>query len=47
LIDELDRKEKRRHVSLEQPLYFPTFYWVLFVGVLASEWTLRKRYQLR
>ena len=27
LIGELDRKERRRHVSLEQPLYFPGAFW--------------------
>ena len=47
LIGELDRKEKRRHVSLEQPLYFPRLFWVVFVGVLTTEWALRRRFQLR
>lgn len=47
LIDSLDRKEKRRHVSLEQPLYFPRVFWLMFVGVLAAEWILRRRFQLR
>ena len=47
LLGELDRKEKRRHVSLEQPLYFPRLFWCLFVGILATEWVLRRRFQLR
>ena len=47
LIDELNRKERRRHVSLEQRLYWSPGFWLLFVGVLAGEWVLRKRYQLR
>jgi uncharacterized membrane protein len=47
LIEELDRKEQRRRVAVEQPLYWPPVYWGLFVGVLAAEWVLRKRYQLR
>ena len=47
LIGELDRKERRRHVSMEQPVYFPGPFWVLFVGVLATEWILRRRFQLR
>ena len=47
MIGELDRKEKRRHVSLEQPLYFPRLFWVVFVGVLTTEWVLRRRFQLR
>jgi len=47
LIGNLDRKEKRRHVALEQPLYFPEVFWVLFVGALATEWIMRRRFQLR
>ncbi len=47
LIAELDRKERRRHVSLEQPLYAPGLFWALFVGVLTTEWALRRRLQLR
>jgi uncharacterized membrane protein len=47
LIGELDRKERRRHVSLEQPLSFPGPFWVLFLGVLATEWILRRRSRLR
>ncbi|MHB1556144.1 MAG: glutamine amidotransferase [Isosphaeraceae bacterium] len=47
LLGELDRRERRRHVSLEQPLYFPAFYWALVVGLLTTEWTLRRRFQLR
>jgi uncharacterized membrane protein len=46
LIEELDRKEQRRRVALEQPLYFPLAYWALFAGLLSLEWFLRKRYQL-
>jgi uncharacterized membrane protein len=46
-IESLDRAEKRRHVSLEQPLYFPRIFWLLFVGVLTTEWVLRRRYQLK
>ena len=47
LIAELDRNEQRRHVSLEQPLYEPRLFWILFVGVLTTEWALRRRLQLR
>jgi uncharacterized membrane protein len=47
LIEELDRQEKRRHVSLEQPLFFPRLFWIVFVSVLATEWVLRRRFQLR
>jgi uncharacterized membrane protein len=44
---DLVRKENRRHVSVEQPLYSPRLFWILFVGVLAAEWVLRRRAQLR
>jgi hypothetical protein len=47
LVEDLDRKERRRRVYLEQRLYFPPLYWALVVGVLGLEWGLRKRYQLR
>jgi uncharacterized membrane protein len=47
LIEELDHKERQRHVAVEQPLYWPPLYWSLFVGALAAEWLLRKRGQLR
>jgi uncharacterized membrane protein len=47
LVDELSRADQRRRVTLEQPLYWPAPYWLLFVGLLTTEWVLRKRYQLR
>jgi len=47
LIADLDRRERRSRVSLEQPLYWPGLYWGLFVAVLTAEWSLRKRFQLR
>lgn len=47
LIEELQRKEEKRRVHLEQPLYFPAVFWVVFVAVLVTEWALRKRYRLR
>jgi len=47
LVDDLDRRERRSRVALEQPLSWPAPYWGLFVAVLSAEWALRKRYQLR
>lgn len=47
VIEEFQRKEQKRRVYLEQPLYFPAVFWALFVGALVYEWGLRKRYQLR
>jgi uncharacterized membrane protein len=43
----LDREVRKRRIALEQPLYWPGLYWLLFVGLLAAEWGLRRRYQLR
>ena len=47
LLDELDRKAQRRRVALEQPLSWPLPFWAAFVGLLAAEWVVRKRCQLR
>jgi hypothetical protein len=47
LVTDLDRRERRSRVALEQPLSWPGPYWALFVAALTAEWTLRKRYQLR
>ena len=47
LVNDLDRRERRSRVALEQPLSWPAPYWGLFVAVLTAEWALRKRYQLR
>jgi uncharacterized membrane protein len=47
LLDELDRKAQRRRVALEQPMSWPAPFWVAFVGLLAAEWVIRKRCQLR
>jgi len=47
LIDQLDRAQRKRRIAVQQPLYSPPLCWVLFVGVLTTEWILRKRFQLR
>jgi len=47
LVNELDRREQRSRIALEQPLSWPGPYWGLFVAALTTEWALRKRYQLR
>jgi uncharacterized membrane protein len=47
LVEELDRKEQRRHIVLEQPLYNRPLGWLLFVTLIGGEWLLRKRSQLR
>jgi hypothetical protein len=47
LIDQLDRRQQKKTVYLEQPLYWPPGFWVLFVVVLTTEWIFRKKYQLR
>lgn len=47
LIDQLDRHQRKKTITIEWPLYWPPGFWLLFVGVLTTEWVLRKRYQLR
>ncbi len=45
--EQLKRIYKQEIVQIEVPLAWPPLLWVLFVGALASEWLLRRRYQLR
>jgi uncharacterized membrane protein len=47
LIDQLDRTQRKRRVYLERPLFWPPLFWTLFVGLLTTEWILRRRFQLR
>jgi hypothetical protein len=47
LLADLNRQEQKRRVTYETPLYWPRFFWPVFVAVLTTEWVLRKRYQLR
>jgi len=47
LIDQLDRTIQQNKKLVEQPLFWPGWYWALFVGVLSVEWALRRRFQLR
>jgi uncharacterized membrane protein len=47
LIEQLDRREKKRGVLLERRLYWPPLFWLLFVGLVTTEWFLRRRFQLR
>ncbi len=47
LIDQLDRTEQKRRVRFETPLAVPVPLWFFFVGVLTTEWVLRRRFQLR
>lgn len=47
LIESLEQKQQKRHVELEVPLFWPPAFWVLFVVALSTEWTLRRRYQLK
>lgn len=47
LIEQVQQKEMKRRVFMEQPLYWPPLFWLVLVGALAGEWVLRKKYQLR
>lgn len=46
-IDDLNRAQERRMVWMEQPLFWPALFWLLFVATLTTEWFLRKRFFLR
>jgi uncharacterized membrane protein len=47
LVDQLDRAQREKTVYLEGKLYWPPAFWAMFVGVLVTEWVLRRRFQLR
>ena len=47
LIDQLDRTQRKKRVYMEKPLFWPPLFWVLFVGLLTTEWVLRRRFLLR
>ncbi len=47
LLDQLNRAARKKRVYTEQPLYSPFWLWTAFVGVLTTEWVLRRRFQLR
>ncbi len=47
LIDQLDRTQRKKRVYLERPLFWPPLFWLLFVGLLTTEWVLRRRFLLR
>ena len=46
-VQQLDRSQRKKTVFVEQRLYWPPGFWVLLVGMLTTEWILRRRYQLR
>jgi hypothetical protein len=46
-VDQLDRTQRKKRLYFEEPLYWPPLFWMIFVGVLTTEWLLRKRFQLR
>ena len=47
LVDQLDRRERKRRVQFERQLAPPVPLWFLFVGLVTTEWVLRRRFQLR
>jgi hypothetical protein len=47
LIEQLDHSQRKKTVFVEQRLYWPPGLWTLFVGILTTEWVLRRKYQLR
>jgi uncharacterized membrane protein len=47
LMDDLDRKQRKRTETIERPLFWPPGFWLLFVAALTTEWVLRRKWQLR
>ncbi|MEN6448935.1 MAG: glutamine amidotransferase [Thermoguttaceae bacterium] len=47
LIDQLDRTQRKKTVVVEHYLYWPPGVWPLLVGLLTTEWFLRRKYHLR
>jgi uncharacterized membrane protein len=47
LLDLLDQSVRTHHVRLERRLFHPALFWGLFLGLIGTEWFLRKRYHLR
>ncbi len=47
LTEQFDRSVRSRRVVVERRLYWPPLFWTLFLGVITTEWVLRKRFQLR
>jgi uncharacterized membrane protein len=47
LLDQLRRTQQSRLVQYEIKLYWPPAMWLAFVGVLTTEWILRRKYMLR
>ena len=47
LIDQLNRDVMKRKEIVQISLAPPFMFWVMFVGLLTAEWTLRRRYHLR
>ena len=47
LIEQLDSTLRKRTEPKKIELYWPTFFWMFFVGVVTIEWVLRRRFQLR
>lgn len=47
LFDSLVREQRQRRVLMEQPLAIPPLFWVLCIGLVTTEWFLRKKYRLR
>jgi uncharacterized membrane protein len=47
LLDELQVQQNARRVLSEHRLYHPPLFWLLFVGLVTTEWLLRRKYRLR
>lgn len=47
LMEQLNRAERKKRIYLEQPLFSPLLFWLLFAVAVTTEWFLRRRFQMR
>jgi len=47
LMEQLNRAERKKRIYLEQPLFSPLLFWLLFAVAVTAEWFLRRRFQMR
>ena len=47
LVDQFRRAAHEKREYLQARLYWPPAFWLLFVGLLTTEWVLRRRFMLR
>ncbi|HLA83903.1 MAG TPA: hypothetical protein VJL29_03840, partial [Thermoguttaceae bacterium] len=47
LLDTLDRQQSKNTMTFQRRLWYPPVIWLLLIGTLTTEWTLRRLFQLK